>query len=653
VAGQILAIAVGIALLYAPGIFLLAAFGARFRSRWTVGPAITLAAFSGLALVHAEIGISWSPLSALLGILVLAVVVRLAGHLLGLPGPRGADRAVRRTDIAVVCGALLVCVVLVPYTVQGMGGLDTVNNSYDAFFHTSAIGLMRESGDVSALTGTAPLHSGAEIYYPTAFHTVATLVPATPVPAGNAVLVALFPLMFTSAAGLADAVLPGHERTWKRGAMVVGAASTVLVLRSTATMGLVMGLWPATLGSAVFLSLAAVALHIGRRWSRAPWRRRGAMIAVLAAALLGAGSAHTSTLVDAGVLLAAVLLMLTISRLRHRRGVRSWLPPLMLLVVGSGLYLVVAAVLLAEMSITPVPETDIVNVLAAVLADRPRVIAIPLAAWAMVPWLLLALAGGISALRHCRVILLMGAVVGAVTLLLTMGTLSPDGLLHTLLNPWYGARERLAPLWATALVVLVAAGLFAIDRLLARRRPRLPGVVPAVTVSVLALVIALSPTHLGVMASLTYTSGPEQYRDRVSAGEQDFIEDSAAQIPAGSVILGDPNDGTIAYWTAGDREVVFPTLARPGLEIERRAATEAHKLGVDPLVCEAMTALDVTHVYVDRSGVEEGTEPELGDTADAADRGYSWDSIADIGPENLTVVAEENGWMLAEVDLPC
>lgn len=650
---QFFPLAVGVALLYVPGIILLAAFGARFPSWWTVGPAITLVGFSALALVYAGVGIAWSPLSATAGVLALAVISRLGGHLLGLSGPWSSAGSIRRTDIAVLCGALVTCVVLVPFILHGMGGLDTLNNSYDAFFHTSAIGLMRESGDVSALTGTAPLHSGTEIYYPTAFHTVATLVPAAPVPAANAVLVLLFPLMFTSAAGLADAVLPGHERSWKRGAMVVGAAATVLVLRSTATMGLVMGLWPAALGSAVFVSVAAVAVHIGRRWPRAPWRRRGAMIAVMAAAVLGAGAAHPSTVVAAGVLFAAALLVLTISRLWNRSGVRRWLPPLILLVVGTSAYTGVAAVYLADMSITPVPESSIVNVVAAVLADRPRVIAIPLAAWAMVLWLLLALVGALSALRHGRVIVLMGAVAGGATLLLTMGTLWPDSLLHNLLNPWYGARERLAPLWATALVILVAAGLFAVDRLLARHLSRIPGALPAMAVVVVTLVIALNPTHLGVISSLTYTAGPEQYRDRISTGEQDFIEHSAAKIPEGSVVLGDPRDGTIAYWTVGERDVVFPTLARPGLEIARRAGTEADRLGEDLRVCEAMTELHVTHVYLDRSGIEENTEPELGDTADVADRRFSWDSIDSIDPEYLTVIAEDNGWTLAELHLPC
>lgn len=652
-ADQLVPLLVGVALLYVPGILLLAAFGARFPSRWTVGPAITLVAFSALALVYAGIGIAWSPLSAVVGVLVLAVLSRLLGHLLGLLGTGSSAGRLRRTDIAVACGATATGLVLVPFIVHGMGGLDTLNNSYDAFFHTSAIGLMRESGDVSALTGTAPLHSGAEIYYPTAFHTVATLVPATPVPAANAVLVLLFPLMFTSAAGLADAVLPGHERTWKRGAMVVGAAATVLVLRSTATMGLVMGLWPAALGSAVFLSVATVAVHIGRRWSRAPWRRRGAMIAIMSAALLGAGAAHTSTLIDAGVLLAAVLLVLTYSRWWNRGGVRRWLPPLILLVVGTSAYTVVAAVLLADMSITPVPETSLVNVVAAVLADRPRVIAIPLAAWAMIPWLLLALAGTFSALRQRRMIVLMAAVLAGLTLLLTMGTLWPDSLLHSLLNPWYGARERLAPLWATALVVLVAAGMFTVDRLLSRNGSRIPGVLPAAVVVVVTLVIALNPTHLGIISTLTYTAGPEQYRDRISTGEQRFIEESSAQIPVDAVVLGDPRDGTIAYWTVGEREVVFPTLARPGLEVERRAGSEADRLGEDPRVCEAMAELDVTHVYLDRSGIEENTEPDLGDTADVADRGYSWDSIDRIDPELLTVIAAENGWTLAEVELNC
>lgn len=651
---EYLSLIAAFALLFVPGGILLAAFGARFPSRWTVAPAITLAVFSGLGLLYAELGIAWNHLSALLGVLVLAMIARGIGHLLGMPGPRTSDWAIRRTDVMTACGAIIVCVILAPYTVQGMGGLDTINNSYDAFYHTSAIGLMRESGDVSALTGTAPLHSGAEIYYPTGFHTVATLIPVGPVMAGNAVLVAMFPLMFISAAGLVDAVLPGDEITWKRGAMVVGAASTVLVLRGTATMGLVMGLWPAALGSAVFLSVAAVAVHIERRWPRVGWSRRGAMISVMIVALLGAGSAHTSTLVDAGVLLAATLLVLVIIRIRNRRGIRSWLPPLILLAVGTSLYVAVSVGILADMSITPMPETDVFNVVAAVLADRPRVVAIPLAAWAMVPWLLLGALGAVSALRHGRAIPLMGAVVAAVTLLLVLGTVRPDDhLLRGLLSPWYGARERLAPLWATALVLLVTAGLFAIDRWLSRHRSWIPRALPAMVASGAALSIALSPTHLGIISTLTYTSGPDQYRDRISAGEQAFIEESAAQIPEDSVVLGDPHDGTIAYWTVGEREVVYPTLARPGLEIERRAGTEADLLGEDPMVCEAMEELEVTHVYVDRSGEQEDADPDLGDTADAGDRSFDWDPIERIDPEFLTVVAEEGGWMLAEVELPC
>lgn len=660
-----LILAAGCLLLFVPGAVLLTAARIRVPSWWTLAPAVSVLAFSVLGGLYAALGIPFTPVTALGGLLLAAgcglVVSRhpsqaLTGRHLTRdpPGPArwgpawaSSDRPTV-TDAALAVSTVAVLTVLSATSIGAMHGLSTLNNSYDAFFHTSALAFMRRSGDVSAWTGMAPMYWDTPHFYPTGFHAVAALMPAPVVVSANAVvLVLLSAVFFAAAGGLADAVLPGRREDPVRALVVVAAASSVLVLRSIDAMGLVFGLWPNLLGAVLLPSAVAAAVLALRAWRRSAGISRAGLSALVVVVVAGAVVAHPSSAMNLGVVLAAVLIVRVAGGVLARDSVRRWWPSALLLVIGTVGFLVASTTVLGGMGITELARQPLASVLVQFLVDRPRIPVVPMDAAPMLPWLAVATAGALLGLRRRRPAAATAAVTAGITLLLMVSTQAETAPLADLANAWYGAPERLTPLWAVSLIVLVGTGLIELGtRMQHRRWPRPATAMVAVALFAAGVVVMALPTRLPVLAALVTTDGHGHYLPYVAPEERDFIEEAADSLPPDAVVLGDPLDGTVAFWTVGDIDVVYPSLAPPGTLDTRRVGQNAGQIGENSDVCESARDLGVTHLYRDHGNAS-------GDVIANRSQAEPWAGLDDIDAELLTLVGQQGPWVLYEVDLPC
>src|SRR5690625_5831270 len=70
-----------------------------------------------------------------------------------------------------------------------MGGIDTLNGSYDAFFHHSSIAFIRDSGDAFLTTALIDIY-GEPTFYPVTWAVLAALLPFGTGASANAMMLA-------------------------------------------------------------------------------------------------------------------------------------------------------------------------------------------------------------------------------------------------------------------------------------------------------------------------------------------------------------------------------------------------------------------------------------------------------------------------------
>src|SRR5690625_7912199 len=84
------------------------------------------------------------------------------------------------TAIAMAFGVLLVA-----SAASRMGGIDTLNGSYAAFFHHSSIAFIRDSGDAFLTTALIDIY-GEPTFYPVTWAVLAALLPSATLASPNA-----------------------------------------------------------------------------------------------------------------------------------------------------------------------------------------------------------------------------------------------------------------------------------------------------------------------------------------------------------------------------------------------------------------------------------------------------------------------------------
>lgn len=643
-----------IALLLLPGAAVLFALRARQSLLLASAPPMTALVLLLLSVLHKLLDIRWSLVSVVIGSAVIAVLAHVVRRFLrGSRAHSGPQTAARepagsrlRCEALINAGAVIAGIAIVVPALIGMGGIGTMNGSYDAFFHHSALAFIRADGDAFPLTAMAPMYGGDASYYPTTWHMIAALVPGDVVTSANATMLAGLGMLPVSVAAMLYALVPGRQGDLVRAVAIFICTCATAMLLSVPATALVFGLWPFALATALLpTAVASLPDLLDARRSR--WDRAiGALI------ILGVLSVHPSIASSFALVVLVITGVAGLVLAARRQSRRKGAILLIAAVAASGFALAVAwRALPEEMSaLTKQEGLGALNVLLVLFADRPRIRAV---AFDPLPWLpiaALAAIGIATASRRRSVPVLSAVLVGAAAVALTFATQSTHPLIRALSAPWYGARERIEPLFVLPMLLLAASGATTIgqlvrDRLGERGGRRVLALVVVVAIACTAL-IAPVPNRIRHVASMAYTAWGRQLYPYVTASERAFIERSARALPKGSVVLGDPRDGTSAYWSLGGVEVVYPSLARPQSLDERRVAHYANQYMWDERVCTSMKMLGVTHVYRDASKYR-GTL--FGDAEDDAE----WEGITGIDVKQLTLVAEDGPYRLYRVGLPC
>ncbi|WP_152354405.1 DUF6541 family protein [Brachybacterium subflavum] len=653
------------ALLCAPGALLLIAGGARIGWRWGAAPAITVLLAVVLGALDHLLGLPWTPGTAgvqLLVVLVLVLGARLL--IIGRARARGRDRGAdeggaepscrrrrrrpRTLVLALAPGAvsLALGLLMAGSAARHMGGIDTLNGSYDASFHIAAIAFVRADRDAFLFTALQGIYHETT-FYPAGWDVLAALLPGDAITAANAMALAMVAAI-PGALGAMVALLQGGRGTLRevRALPLLAALCAPMFLSLPVTI-LVMGLWPSALGS-LCLPPALGALWAIHRAVRSG-ERRAAELWPCALLLVGAVAAHPSTLFSLAVALLAGILaqgVLDAARARTRRRGILELAAIAIVLLAYG---ITSHLLLASMDLTTARPWPWTAFLASLVTDRPRVSALGSLQWPILAVWALALLGAMQAVRERRRLGATVIVLLALALGLSILTNLDSIWARTWVNPWYGARERIAPLLMCALVALAGIGVDALwtrDTDAAgegRRSPR--GTSALAVLALVALVAAVLPGRLPFAGSLAYTDYGVQIASYATPEERDFIERTAAALPEDAVVIGNPRDGEGLYWSMGGVETVFPTLAEPQSLDSRRVARYAYKADRDPKVCTSVHKVGPTHLYVDTSA-ESGEEI-------APEQSVLWEGLAKIPRSKLRLVDREGPYALYEIEPLC
>lgn len=647
------------AVLYVPGLALILA--ARVRLPYAVGfaPAMTAGVFALLGLLYPLAGIPWNLGTAGAG----TAVVALAGGLVGrvarartgvLSVPDDAPAGLLGGAVLSAAALVAALVLLVPmYRISP--GLNSLISSFDSMFHYNAVALVRDRGDVSPFTGLEIMFDGSPTFYPILFHQVASLVPGEIVRAVNASVLVMLCSSATAMASLLWILTPASFPRWQRALIAGLLVPSVFLFFSIPFMALTVGLWPNAFASSLLPAVMAAALLTVRRVregiARSSVGPTGTVVSALPLALIvgGAICVHPSMAFSAAVLAWCIAVAVLVRQLRTRR--RLALAGLGACLAVLVVYDVVGATLLRSMAQTVKPWMSGPAVVMTMLADRPRLTAIPLKLLFVVPVYLLTLVGVVSVLRR-RTTLGLALVIHLIaTFVIALGAMIPFLPISSLANPWYQARERILPMFTMTAIALAAIGLAAIVPWLRRRAPALRAALGLGIAAALLAPVALTATDWMRMPRLLELS---LHRDGylvayVSSEERDFIEESSAQIPRTAVVLGVPSDGTPMFYSLGDRSVVFPHGGYPSTPTQMLLATRGDDILTDPEVCRTLRGFgEEVYFYEDRSPFRAGLimSPLHRQVYGALDRFY---------PTGQTLVAQspDGLYRLYRLDLPC
>lgn len=567
-----------------------------------------------------------------------------------------------RADAPILLAAAAVGIATAASASSRMGGIATLNGSYDAFFHHASIAFIRDRGDASVMTALEPIYGGPT-FYPVAFSALAALLPGSVTTAAGAMMLALLAVLPLTVAALLTAVAgrtvpAGRARNWVLALAVTGTACFL----STQTMGLLMGLWPHVLAVVclppAIASVYALAAIARDRRPAALWHGHRAPILGYMAVILGAVLAHPSNLFTL-MLMAGLLVcaegMVHLSSGRRRRGTVE---------IGAALALgavfgLVSHLQLSGMGLTTASAQGVATVVWEVLVDALRVPVLQASLWPVLVVWVLAVLGGVGAVRRMDPVGI-AAVLGVVaSVVIGVSTQLPGAVFEALSNPWYGARERLAPLMMCLLLLLAAQGLEALigrvrgtvgahrpspmHRMTPARRA-LPALAAAALLCTVVAALVV-PARLPLLGSLAYTAYGVQLTPYVAPDERAFIESAAADLPADAVVIGDPRDGTAAFWPLGGVDTVYPTLARPQTPDSAMLASYLAEAEERPAVCEAVGRLGPTHLYRDTS--------DASGAAMNAEASWPWRGIEAVPDSWLHPVASDGPYVLYELDVPC
>jgi hypothetical protein len=590
-AAQWPALAAAIAVLFVPGLLLGVILRLRGLLLWASAPAASAAMLTTASLVLGRWGVGWRPLPALGAVAAIGAVALVIAALVGRRrwrrvAPRSGQGARRLLFAGVVIGVLLTAARVGLY----IGAPGAISQTNDASFHLNALRFAVDTGAASPLQLTSML--GAQTFYPSAWHVLASLVVqltgAGVEVAANATSIVIAAVVWPLGIAALGRVVGGPLA----GATAAAAAAAIPAFPLLMLQWGV--LYPQLLAVALLPAAIAVLARPGGLGTggRAGWGRPATLVVV---ALIAIGFSQPS------VLLAWAVAALAIGGgaiAARWRGLSSRRRALAALGLAVALCATLAAWYLFGQSIegTWPPTTGVRTAAVEVLANG--FLGYP---WALGASLLM-LIGIVAALRRPSTRWLALTWLALAGLYVVAAAVAVPALRAFLVDPWYDDPYRLAALMPVVVLPLAGLGVSAVAGWAGRAiRLRAAGAWLAVgvvgLVGVVSLAVAPEIDRRDVFAhridANLYRSTATSF---LSDDERALLERLADSVPADAVVVANPSTGAAFGYALSGRNVIPRTWSPPPSEAYSVLWTSLRDVAADGAVCPALDAFGARYV---------------------------------------------------------
>ncbi|TNC27430.1 DUF6541 family protein [Amycolatopsis alkalitolerans] len=585
-----LTIAAYLLVIFGPGAVIAALAGARGWLLAGMAPLLTYCVAGLAGPWFATIGVPFNLPSFLVATLVFAGIAFAVRR----PAP-GEHHWDWRGHTAVAVSTLFAATIGARTLLRGMGELSAIPQGFDAVYHADGIRYIAETGDGS-LTGMGTLNWYPHgLFYPNAYHLVASLVErltGAPIPVVLNANTLLLP-------GLLALSLVVLVRRFHGRAVLAGAVALVCVAAATLLYDSLGGpLLPFVLGLAL-TPLGTVAL---REYLRRPGLDTGFL---LAASMIGLLTIHSSTLF-AGLLFALPLL----ANRAIGRNLLRLLPIAAVSLVAAWLQLS-GAIGLASGSLpyngwpTETTTNKAVGILLAFQRTEPHAQL----------WLSAALLIGLIAWRGLGELRWITASAVLLGLFAVAVLSSGNPLVKALSRPWWNDPTRMVAMAAIPLCVLAAHGLAEVQRVV-RDRFTMRWFAPATAVVVLAgFFVVSNQLYTTANAAIIQPGyGPHDGIAEddlpVSHDEEQAMLELGRLAKPGQWAMNDRADGSVwTYALTGVRTVAAHfDRALPTPEYTLLAA-HFRDYDTNPQVRATVARLNIRWVILGRGGFPTGPHP--------------------------------------------
>ncbi|BDI21612.1 DUF6541 family protein [Herbiconiux sp. L3-i23] len=612
------AVLVAVLILVIPGG--VAAFLARVRglALLALSAPVSLAIIGAAAVVTGAIGVPFGIPTVAVATVVVAALAWAAGR--WLPASPALREGFARGPLLLVSGAALVATIATAAIAFGsVASPDLVSQTYDGVFHLNAVASVLQTGDASSFHLYRMTHPGDGIeFYPAAWHAiVALVVQMTGSSIGlatSAVWIAVTGAVFALGSAWFAAVVVPVQRV-RVVVPVVGALAGSLTAAGPYLLLQWGVLYPTGLAYALLPAGLALAVLVLRRVAS-----REVVLPVLLVAVWLAASvfAHPRSLISFALLVLPLLVAALASwargELRDAARRRRTIVILAGVVVATAAAAAIGSMAVLRYFAADVrPISDRLNggpatarqslgesLLQGLLLappSGPDESTLPvtgvLAASILVA---LVLAFRVKGLRWAAVAYLLTVVLYA----LAAGSNSDFAKLAT--GFWYKDKFRLFALLGVLAPPLLAAAAATLTASLARVRRwgRRGGLIAASVVLVVVTVASWFGPTLGGMrdaVARNYELAAQKDGRLLDTDEVALFGRLAELTPPGSVIVGDPWNGSTLTWAIGGRESLFPHLTGEWDEDRDFVRLWVDRVSLDPAICAALDRLDAHYLF--------------------------------------------------------
>jgi hypothetical protein len=597
----------GVAWLLVPGVLITYGIGLRGIAAVATAPIVSIALPATLAIIAARLGLGWSVPFVVVASLIVAAVVAGAGFLLRRRAPaRTADP--RNVTVAAFVGLLPALVLGALIMVLGLHRPDQLSQTYDAVFHYNAVALILDTHNGSSLVmGTLATPGLGNVFYPAAWHDLTSLVVLS---TGSSIPLAAN--MFSSAATLVvwplSCILLARQ-IFGKSRLALGLTGLFSLGFSAFPWGLLgFGiLWPNLLAMAIAPAGLAVVISITGLAPDDPIGRGRAWLLLPVVFVAGTLAQPNVLFTWAALALFPVFIALARRALalgRRGRAVQGAAEIVVALVVTlAGWWFVATTPILAAVRTMPWPSFEspaqAVGQVAVNATSGPDHTNGFGALWVLSA---LVLIGVVLCRRQTTLRWVVADYLVCAALFVVCAAINKPST-QLLTGYWYNDAYRLAAMLPITTVPLaVAATVFVVRKV--------PVLLPAVRTgfaAVIVLVLVLVGTeglyardHVNTLSyrrsgSLTGFSGEGWL---VNPAEQAFFARVKNDIPQGTLVAGNPWDGSALLWALEDRRTLIAHMAVATTPAQNLLAAQLDNLATDPAVCPAVRQLHVGYLLI-------------------------------------------------------